>query len=161
MGNSMNLEKGFTLVELLITIAVLSILSVIAAPAMVETYTMQNLNQSTSDLVGKIQYAQSKAMLERKEVQLTVNSSTAKGDKTIVIWNPSGSSSVVSKTANIIYFGPGGYPQKSLTNDEFAGVQTIVICNQATADATYSRVVKVNRLGLVIESGIKGGCSAS
>ncbi|WHP04883.1 prepilin-type N-terminal cleavage/methylation domain-containing protein [Acinetobacter corruptisaponis] len=55
-------NKAFTLVELIVTIAILAIIMVIAAPSFATAYTRQKLDSSARELVMKVAEAQTKAV---------------------------------------------------------------------------------------------------
>ena len=59
--------KGFTLIELMVTMAVLAIIAGMAAPSFGNLLLKQNLNRSTQDLVATLSAARSTAVLERRE----------------------------------------------------------------------------------------------
>lgn len=67
-------NKGFTLVELIVTIAVLAIIVVMAAPSFATAYTRQKLESSARELVSKISEARSKAILLRKTTGVCLDS---------------------------------------------------------------------------------------
>ncbi|MCJ0829127.1 GspH/FimT family pseudopilin [Acinetobacter sp. NIPH1876] len=59
-------RSGFTLVELIITIAVLAIIVLMAAPSFATMYSRQKLESSARELVMKISEARSQAVLLRQ-----------------------------------------------------------------------------------------------
>ncbi|MCH7379657.1 MULTISPECIES: GspH/FimT family pseudopilin [Acinetobacter] len=61
-----HLRSGFTLVELIITIAVLAIIVLMAAPSFATMYSRQKLESSARELVMKISEARSQAVLLRQ-----------------------------------------------------------------------------------------------
>lgn len=67
LGGSMQKRyKGFTLIELMVTIAIMVIIATMAAPSFNNIILKQNLNKSTRDLVIVLQKARSKAALEEE-----------------------------------------------------------------------------------------------
>jgi prepilin-type N-terminal cleavage/methylation domain-containing protein len=66
--------SGFTMVELIITIAVLAILVVIAAPSFTTMYSRQKLESSARELAMKISEARSQAVLLRQSTGLCLSS---------------------------------------------------------------------------------------
>lgn len=61
-------NKGFTLLELIVVIAITAILAVIALPAMNRLVATQRLNNRTDQLVALFQYARSEAVRTNKPV---------------------------------------------------------------------------------------------
>ncbi|WP_216076273.1 GspH/FimT family pseudopilin [Acinetobacter sp. Tr-809] len=61
-----HLRSGFTLVELIITIAVFAIIALLAAPSFATMYSRQKLESSARELVMKISEARSQAVLLRE-----------------------------------------------------------------------------------------------
>lgn len=55
-------EHGFTLVELMVTLAVLAILATVAVPAMTSFFDRQRLIEATEDLYANLQLARSEAI---------------------------------------------------------------------------------------------------
>jgi len=72
-----NKNQGFTLIELMVTIAVMAIIAMMAAPSFGNLIQKQNLNRSTQELIGQLNNARSKAVLERREVRVQLNSLAA------------------------------------------------------------------------------------
>ncbi len=73
----MHKSGGFTLIELMVTIAVLAIIATMAVPSFSNIILSQDLNRSTQELVGQLNNARSKAVLERREVKVKLNSLVA------------------------------------------------------------------------------------
>lgn len=59
-------QKGFTIVELLITIGILAILSAFAVPTMVKTMRKTQLNSEVRAVASAVQTARSDAVIQKK-----------------------------------------------------------------------------------------------
>ena len=67
-------SSGFTLVELMVTVAVLAIISAIAFPSFTSLMNSNRLAGAANDLVGDLQYARSEAI--RRNSRITVCASS-------------------------------------------------------------------------------------
>ena len=70
-GGSMQRTKknhGFTLIELMVTIAVMAIIATMAAPSFGNMLNRQDLNKSSQELIAILNKARSVAVLERRVV---------------------------------------------------------------------------------------------
>lgn len=84
----MNRQRGFTLVELLITIAVATILMTVAVPSFVETVKNNRLTTNANALLGALAIARSEAVKEgqRATVCASDDQATCGGDDWTLGW---------------------------------------------------------------------------
>lgn len=73
----MKKNKGFTLIELMVTIAVLGIVAGMAAPSFGNIIKNQRFKSDTSDLINKIKQARTYAVLNHQDVTLKLNAAVA------------------------------------------------------------------------------------
>lgn len=66
-------NRGFTLIELMVTMAVLAIVAMIAAPNLSTAIEKRKLETSTTDLEKALAQARSDAVLNRKETTIHLN----------------------------------------------------------------------------------------
>lgn len=108
-------QRGFTLVELLVTVAVIAILSVLAAPSMRSTLASQNLNAAYRDLNQTFMKARSLALTLRQPVTVTLNS-TAPDTATSLNWNPPNGVVLLQTTDTSFTYGNNGALTAPTTN---------------------------------------------
>ncbi|KJV41210.1 pilus assembly FimT family protein [Acinetobacter brisouii] len=153
--------RGFTLFELIVVVIVIAIISVMAVPAFANILLKQNLNKSTRDLVIVLEKARSKAALERRTVTVTLNSSSADTDSTLN-WVASGKAALVSTTTSIVFRSDGMVQDPTTTTAPLHSDLTLVLCDQAQAQAQYSKRIILSRIGVVQQRDlVTGNCNAS
>ncbi len=77
LGKSVQKNKGFTLIELMVTIAVLAIVASIAAPSFRNTLASQNLTGSSNEIASSLVEARSRAMVIGNTVVVCPNKDSA------------------------------------------------------------------------------------
>lgn len=153
--------RGFTLIELMVTIGVMAIIAVIAVPSFNSMLLKQNLNASTRSLVITLEKARSKAALERRLVTVALNSSAADTDSTLN-WQPSGKSTLISTTTSITFRADGMVQDPTTTAAPLSADMSLVLCDQAQAQAQYSKRIILSRMGVVQQGDlVTGNCNAS
>ena len=143
-------QEGFTLVELIVTIAVMAIITVMAVPMFGDMLNNQNLNRSSEDLVSSINQARMKAIVERREVKVQLNSTYVADSDNQINWVPSGKAQLKTGSNTSIVFLMSGLV-KDATGDT-----TFEICN--TVSGNKSKIINVSRMGS-IQSITMGACS--
>lgn len=73
----MKYSQGFTLVELLITVAIISILAVVAAPSFLQTLANQRMKSAAYDLSATFAEARYQAALQRITMNVTTSGTAA------------------------------------------------------------------------------------
>lgn len=150
--------RGFTLIELMIAIGVMAIIAVMAAPSFTNMLLRQNLNTSTRNLIIVLEKARSKAALERRTVTVTLNSSSADTDSTLN-WTASGKSVLISTTTSITFRADGMVQDPTTTTAPLSADMTLVLCDQAQAQAQYSKRIILSRMGVVQQGDlVTGNC---
>ena len=148
-----NKHKGFTLIELMVTIAVMAIIAMMAAPSFGDLLQRQNLNKSTRELAATLNQARAKAALERREITVTLNSVVANTGNTLN-WAPQGKVVLGTRSSTTIVFMPNG-----LVRDQAVGTETTFsLCDDVQASAKYSKTVSISRMG-TIQQIVDGDCS--
>lgn len=71
--------RGFTMIELMVTIAVLVILILLAAPAFTEMIASQRVQTASADLITSLARARSEAIKQNLDVTITPNGTWAGG----------------------------------------------------------------------------------
>ncbi|ONG42179.1 hypothetical protein BKE30_01380 [Alkanindiges hydrocarboniclasticus] len=149
----MQSSRGFTLVELMVTIAVVAILAMIAAPSMSNLIAKQQLNKTTRELAETLTLARSQAALLRQEVTVTLNSDTANTD-TNYYWKPSANNTLKAPTTiPSLVFMANGTMKNTALNTPFTDTD-FVICNSRIPTP---KTIKLSRMGSVT-LGTGGSC---
>ncbi|MFI8124034.1 GspH/FimT family pseudopilin [Acinetobacter sp. ABJ-A23_2] len=143
-------QEGFTLIELMVTIVMMAIIATMAVPMFGDMLNNQNLNRSTEDLVSSINQARMKAVVERRQVKVQLNSTYIADTDNQINWMPSGKAQLKTGSDTSIIFSMSGLV-KDATGDT-----TFEICN--TASGNKSKIISVSRMGS-IQSITMGTCS--
>lgn len=140
----MRFKSGFTLIELMVTIAVLAIVATISAPSFSNMITHQNLKKSTNELIGVLNQARSKSVLERRSIEVELKEKEEKEEKTQLIdtdikmhWMPQGSIYLEDSSTAIHYGLNGGI--NNATADTI-----ITLCSQSKGK---SQIINISRMG--------------
>lgn len=146
-GGSMQRTKknhGFTLIELMVTIVVVAIIATMAAPSFGDMLLKQNLNKSTRDLVGILTDAKTKAVLERREITLTLKdvkqNSKLENTESTFYWQPSGKAILKTGSTTSVIFRSNGLVKASTDT-------TFTICNQVGGNS--SKIIVISKMGAI------------
>lgn len=144
-----NKQKGFTLIELMVTIVVVVIIATMAIPSFNSLIQNQNLTKSTNSLVNEIKSVRSKAVLNKREMTLKLASSSANSDY-VINWAPDGNVRLKTTSNNELKFNGNGV----LTS--FGTFSVVELCK--TSDASTSKKITLTALGQ-IEKIEEGSCT--
>lgn len=168
----MRTNRGFTLIELMVTIAVLAIIATLAAPSFGDMMTEQNLNKSTRDLTISLNEARSQAVTTRSLVQVYFADDVSDkyeedifkalpsdadvdevkdklSQRTAFIWIPSGNAQLKSGSPRSITFDITGVVSGANADTKFE------ICEKS--GGKKSRIISISRMG-TIQQIIEGTC---
>lgn len=135
----MHKNRGFTLIELMVTIAVMAIIAMMAAPSFNNIMLNQNLNKSARDLVATFTEARAKAALERRQIKVVLKSEVENSDGQLN-WSPSGKAILKTATPLEVTFKQNGLVD-SPSDISF------VICNKLSGNA--SKTITITKMGTV------------
>ncbi|WP_347453514.1 GspH/FimT family pseudopilin [Acinetobacter thermotolerans] len=148
----MRRQNGFTLIELMVTIGVLAIVATLAAPSFGNLMNQQNLKKSTNELIGVLQQARSKAVLERRDIKVELQSAETTtlvaNTETTLNWMPYGSTILISGSDNEITYGFNGGVVGATTDTTFT------LCSNSGGT---SQTITVSKMG-TIQQVVKGTC---
>lgn len=138
---------GFTLIELIVTLLILSIVSLLAFPSLMTLRNSQDLRASSENLRTIFTEARGKAVLERRNIKvyLALNKDNT---ETELNWMPTGKS-VLKSGPNTVEFQ---------FNGTIAGNTDVsfVICDDAT-NSIKSKKLGLSRMG-VVQAITEGDC---
>ncbi|RKG54700.1 type II secretion system protein GspH [Acinetobacter cumulans] len=132
-------SKGFTLIELMVVIAVMAIIAMMAAPSFNALLLKQNMNKSARALASTLSEARAKAALERRQVTVVLNSS-AENTPSQLNWAPSGQAILKTTTPTQVVFKTTGLVD---TTNEIP----FVVCNKTGGN--LSKTITITKMGTV------------
>lgn len=175
MGGSMQRkEQGFTLIELMISIAIFAIMATMAAPSFSDMMLSQNLNKSTQDLILTLNEARSQAVIKRTSVEIylapvnknyqDIVAEALKPDpqkkqprlneKTLFIWKPEGKAQLkTGLPISLLFDFNGGVcisdsaSQPKCLRPLDQNTDVFQICNKL--GGTKSKTVSLSRMGTI------------
>ena len=152
LGGSMQKNNGFTLIELIVTIAVMAIIAMLAAPSFGDMIVRQNLKKSTNELIGVLNQTRAKAVLERRNIDVNLSSEETDAlpidTATVVNWMPHGKTHLTSASETSITYGLSGGVVGATTDTSF------ILCSVAGGK---SQTISVSKMG-TIQQVVEGTC---
>ena len=135
------LNQAFTLIEVLIVIAIIAIVASIAAPRFQNTIQAQSLNAQAKDLILLLNTARSQALTLRQEANVNINSDM--NDTGLDFnWQSEKKNKIVEKTTQFtITFLPNGTVKGFNTS-----TTSISLCNSVLKK---SKKIRISRTGSV------------
>ncbi|GAB01287.1 MULTISPECIES: GspH/FimT family pseudopilin [Acinetobacter] len=139
----MGKNRGFTLVELVVTIAVIAVVSIMAAPSMANLMEKRRYDQNARELLLALSQAKSQAILNRSDVSVNLASNSV-NTLTSLNWNVINNTTLSispTVTASTFVFNSNGL----ISN--IAGDRTLTLCN---AKVKIQKTIVVTRLGTYV-----------
>tara|TARA_R110001606_G_C15037175_1_gene611750 strand:- start:71 stop:571 length:501 start_codon:yes stop_codon:yes gene_type:complete len=142
-----NVSSGFTLIELMVTIAVLAIIVGIAAPSISTQLANQRVKSTTATLVNALKEAKAESIIRRQNVSVIYDASTTPKKITLQANSISISSyniseqstiSITPTTETTIVF----QPNKLIASDNEI---SYLICDSGSSNETLGQV-RVNKI---------------
>ena len=147
----MRIKKGFTLIELMVTVSILVIIVMLAAPSFTNLLVKQNLNSNIRTLLATFSDARSQSILLRKDVTVILNN-TNKNTEINYYWSMEGRGSLVAPTTiPSIVFQSDGTLKNTTKNTKFTDTN-FIICSM-----NFSKTVTLTRVR-TITLGAEGRC---
>ncbi len=139
-------EKGLTLIELIILIAIIGIVVAAATPSMRSLIDNNRLSGAVNDLVGAAHYAKSQAVFENRDVSLDINTCPAEH-----VWTVSNSEGVLKQG------------ERCTERLQVAGPASVVFTPDGVPNAGASWTLSLQDSGVaarVVEIGVAGSISS-
>ena len=137
----MKIKKGFTLVELMVTIAIIVIIALLAVPSFIDQVNKRQLERSYGELALTFSNARSQAVTIRQNVEVKLNS-TDLITPTLFTWEPSNSKmSLQSGSASSVVFEPSGGVQNFDNN-----TMTFSVCHM---NSKKTKRLQLTRMGSI------------
>lgn len=151
-GRTMQKISGFTIIELIITLAIFAIISAFAAPSLFTMIREYNLNKSSRDLISVMQEARAQAVMERRNITVALQTAATTNlpadTATTYNWRPSGQSRLTANSAQNITFSLTGAVLGDVANNTMAaGDTSFRICR--SVNETTAKIVTISRMGTV------------
>lgn len=137
----MRTNRGFTLIELMVTIAVLAIIAMMAAPSFSGLILKQNLKKSSQELAEVLTKARAKAALERREVTVQLNTSVVADTETQLNWMPEGKAILKTGSPTSITFLATGLIKNASADTSFT------VCEKASG--SISKTISISKMGTI------------
>lgn len=102
----MRKSQGFTLIELMVTIAVLAIVAMMAAPSMASMIRKNQLHSDAREIIELATLARSNAIFNKKTQKLSLDGSVTDGQSQ---WLPEKNSNWATKPLNSISYNMFGF----------------------------------------------------
>ena len=149
LGDDMQKNKGFTLIELMVTIAVLAIIAMMAAPSFNAINANLNLKKSTNTLVQEIKAARTKAILEKRIITLNLASSDS-NTQTVLNWAQDGTVVLKTPANNKLMFNGNG-----VMTSAFSVIELCKTSGSTAANPTTAKKITLTKFGQIekIEDG--------
>ena len=150
MSWSVHSARGFTLVEMLVTVTIVGVLLAIAAPAFRQITLNQGIRTASFDLFSALEYARSEAIKRNSTVSVQPDSSWSTGWKVV----DSGSNTLRRWTATstvAVTTTPSSLPAITFGKDGHVTVPTSVpkmtLAPTTTMNGVDSRCISVDLIG--------------
>ncbi|MDH0655612.1 prepilin-type N-terminal cleavage/methylation domain-containing protein [Acinetobacter johnsonii] len=118
--------RGFTLIELMVTIAIMVIIAMMAAPSFADMLAKQRLNSTTKELMETLTKARNQAVLLRTTTTVNLNT-TGTNTSIVYFWSPAENTTLTSPTSlSSINFRSDG------TTSSIASDTSFVVCSSSS-----------------------------
>lgn len=152
----MRVVRGFTLVELVVTITVIAIIAALAVPSFSRLLTKQKLKANTRDLISFLVNAKSQAVFIHQPITVNLNSN-ATDTATTKNWINSSEITKSATTNSLVFQQDGRIGTRSGTSFVPATSNIeITLC----ASNTYSQKISISNFGTVLQNNVVEGCSS-
>lgn len=152
LGKSVQKNKGFTLIELMITVAILAIIITVAAPSFSDMMVQQNMKKSTNELISILNQTRARAALERRDIEVQLSrtevTTLPQNTDTVQYWMPYGSVTLMPVSPVSITYGINGGIVGAVADTNF------ILCS--TPGGT-SQTISISRMGTV-QRVVEGTC---
>lgn len=138
------------MIELMVTIAVLVIIAMLAAPSFKDLMLKQNLKKSSQELAEVLTKARAKAAFERRQITVQLNTAEVADTETQLNWMPNGKAVLKSGSPTTITFLSTGLVKDATSDTSF------VVCEQSSG--SLSKTVSISKMG-TIQQIAEGTCS--
>lgn len=130
-------QRGFTLLELMTAFAVVAIIVTMAMPSFSNLMAKQGLNSSIRELAGTLSLARAQAVMLRREVTVTLNSSSP-STQTTFFWTPSSTKDSLTSSTTSVVFRVDGTVKDATADQDFT------VCNSKLG---RSKTITLTRTG--------------
>lgn len=148
-------SSGFTLIELMVTIAVLAIIVGIAAPSISNQLANQRVKSTTATLANALKEARVESVIRRQKIKVSYNNNDKRAGTIEIKEDGNLNSAIATYKYDARSSIKGGGNIKFKPN-KTAEEETYVICDTNTSASPMQ--VKVNKLGNITTE-LEGKCS--